>query len=147
MLNFQKRLDSIIAKTNRRLIEANQIPPVKTERGILVGDVLIESEGSIKHLYKLDQLVFKNVSLNAVAIRLANLLTKNSLNTEMYKLYDADQVYGKWFFDSQFLRRKYEISLSKSDFDKADIFWARYNESRDKAIKAKQVIDSLLYFN
>lgn len=144
MSNIQKRLDSIIANTNRKLIEANQIPPVKTDQGILVGDVLISSDGPIKNLYKHNQLMFREISLNAVAIKLANLLAKNHMSTDMLRLYNADQNYGKWFYDSQFLRNKYEKAVIKNEYDKADIFWARYCESRDRARNAKRAVDSLL---
>ena len=144
MADFKKRLDSIIAKTNRKLIEENQIPPVKTPQGILVGDVLIVSDGAIKHLYKNNNLVYSEVSLNVVAIRLANLLARNISTTAMRRLYNADQNYGKWFFDSQFLRNKYEKALSKNDYDKADILWARYSLCRERAHFAKRTVESLL---
>ncbi len=143
---FQQKLDSIIAKTNRKLIESNQIPPKKTDRGILVGDVLIASDGPIKNLYKDDNLIYAEISLNVVAIRLANLLAKNYFTTDMHKLYNADQRYGKWFQESQFLRTKYEKSLSNKEFDKADVFWARYCESRERALGAKRAVESLLNF-
>ncbi len=144
MTDIKKRLDSIIARTNRKLIENNQIPPVKTPQGILVGDVLIVSDGAIKNLYKNNQLCYREVSLNVVAIRLANLLAKNHMDTGMQRLYNADQNYGKWFFDSQFLRHKYEKALSKNEYDKADILWARYCECRERAHFAKRTVDSLL---
>lgn len=144
MTNLQRQLDSVIVRTNRRLIENNQIPPVKTKDGILVGDVLIVSDGAIKHLYKNNKLVYPEVSLNAVAIKLANLVARNLYSTDMTKLYNADQRYGKWFHESQFLRSKYEKSLSRQEYDKADVFWARYCESRDRARTAKKTVDSLL---
>lgn len=144
MTDFKKRLDSIIAKTNRKLIEENQIPPIKTPQGILVGDVLIVSDGAIKHLYKNNHLVYKEISLNVVAIRLANLLAKNLSTTAMRRLYHADQSYGKWFFDSQFHRNKYEKALSKNEYDKADILWARYSLCRERAHFAKRTVESLL---
>ena len=146
MANIQKSLDSIIAKTHRKLIEKNQIPPVKTPQGILVGDVLIVSDGAIKNLYKQNQLIYPEVSLNIVAIRLANLAAKNIFNSNTLKLYNADQSYGKWFHDSQFLRNKYEKALSKSEYDKADIFWARYCQCRERAHLAKRTVESLLNF-
>jgi len=144
MTELQKQLDYVIAKTNRKLIESNQIPPVKTKEGILVGDVLIVSDGAIKHLYKGHQLMYSEVSLNAVAIKLANLLARNFYSTDMMRLYNADQRYGKWFHESQFLRSKYEKCVSNNDYDKADVFWARYCESRERARSAKKTVDSLL---
>lgn len=144
MTDLQKSLDSIITRTQRKLIENNQIPPVKTDKGILVGDVLIASAGSIKNLYKTNILIYPEVSLNVVAIKLANLLARNYYTSDMHRLYNADQRYGKWFHESQFLRTKYEKALSKKDYNKADVFWARYSESRERAIGAKKAVESLL---
>lgn len=144
MTNIQKKLDSIIAKENLRLIEDNQIPPVKTDRGIRVGDVLISSDGHIKNLHKHREVVYKEVSLNAVAIRLANLLAKNVISGSLEILYIADQRYGKWFSDTQFQHAKYQRSLANKNYDKADVFYARYRESKARAIAAKRTVDSLL---
>ena len=144
MTDIQKSLDSIITRTQRKLIETNQIPPVKTDKGILVGDVLIVSDGPIKNLYKTDHLIYAEVSLNVVAIKLSNLLARNYYTSDMHRLYNADQRYGKWFHESQFLRTKYEKALSNKDFDKADVFWARYCESRERAVSAKKAVEALL---
>ncbi len=79
-----------------------------------------------------------------MAIKLANLLARNFYSPEMLRLYNADQKYGKWFHESQFLRSKYEKCVSNKEYDRADVFWARYCESRDRARTAKKAVDSLL---
>lgn len=137
MADISKRLEHLISSTQKKLIETNHILPVKTEEGILVGDVLIISDGNIKHIKKSNEMLYVNVYLNAVAIRIANLCSKNSLSIQAQKLYDLDQEYGKWFVDSQMLRTQYHRALEKKDFDKADMLYSRYCESRDRAEKAK----------
>lgn len=141
MTQLSKRLEQIVRK------ELTQnIIPVKTEHGILVGDVLITSQGHIKNIYKNDELIYKEIHLNAVAIKIANLLAfrKTSLSTD--RLYTADQEYGRWFIDSQMLRSQYQKAISTQNFDRADILWAKYIESRDKTAAAKNQAESLTNF-
>ncbi len=141
MTQLSKRLEQIVRK------ELTQnIIPVKTEHGILVGDVLITSQGHIKNIYKNNELIYKEIHLNAVAIKIANLLAfrKTSLSTD--RLYTADQEYGRWFIDSQMLRSQYQKAISTQNFDRADILWAKYIESRDKTAAAKNQAESLTNF-
>jgi hypothetical protein len=133
-----------LSKKLEKLIKSSpEILPVKTEYGILVGTVLIESQGFVKNLYKKDALVYKEIHLNAVAIKIANLLAKGQqLNCD--ELYRADQEYGKWFNDSQILRTQYERAKQKQDHDRADMLWARYIESRDRTILSKTRAEALI---
>ena len=137
--NIQNRLDSIVS---REL--AKTIIPVKTEQGILVGDVLIVNEGNIKHIVRNGEVVYKDVSLNATAIKLANMLAVNRMSVKIDQLYKADQEYGKWFIDSQMLRSQYQKYLNNSNFERADNAWARYQESRERALNAKKYVESLI---
>jgi hypothetical protein len=146
MTDISRRLDHLVANAQRRLIAENHILPQKVAGGILVGDVLIVSEGTTKHLYKNNDLIYKNISLNVVAIRIANLVAKTANPATIDKLYRADQEYGKWFTDSQILRTQYQKSLNAKNFDKADTLWARYCESRDKTLVAKETVTALTYF-
>ena len=146
MTNIQRRLDHLVDNAQRRLIAENHILPQKVAEGILVGDVLIVSEGTTKHLYKNNDLIYKNISLNVVAIRIANLVAKTANPATIDKIYRADQEYGKWFTDSQILRTQYQKSLNAKNFDKADTLWARYCESRDKTLVAKETVTALTYF-
>lgn len=136
MTTLSKKLEKLIRNSP-------EILPARTEQGILVGNVLIVSNGSIKDLYQNGELVYHNIYLNAVAIKLANLMAKGIVRAKCDRLYQADQVYGKWFLDSQLLRNKYEKSRNSKEFDRADILWARYIESRDRTIRAKNSAEVL----
>jgi hypothetical protein len=126
-----------LSKKLEKLIKSSpEILPVKTEQGILVGTVLIVSQGFNKDLYKKGKLMYSGINLNAVAIKMANLLAKNLiLNCD--KLYQLDQEYGKWFTDSQMMRSAYEKAVKKQDHDRADVLWARYIESRERTMSCK----------
>jgi hypothetical protein len=139
MSTISKRLE----QTLRRAIAKNPILPVKTDAGILVGDVLIVNEGTIKNLWRLDVLLYREVNLNIVAISLANMLAKHQSVVTADTLYKADQEYGKWFVDSQLLRNQFERSKLNQDYDRADMLWARYCESRSRTETAKKLAETL----
>jgi hypothetical protein len=146
MTDIQRRLEQFVSSAQQRLISENHILPQKVAEGILVGNVLIVSEGTTKHLYKNNNLIYKNINLNAVAIRIANLLAKNTNPATIDKIYRADQEYGKWFTDSQILRMQYQKAVNVKNFDRADTLWARYCESRDRTLSAKETATALTYF-
>lgn len=146
MSDIRRQLDGIIANTHRKLYNSDQILPLKVPEGILVGNVLIASEGSHKNLHQYNRIVYSNINLNAVAIKLANLLAKNYNNILLDNLYAADQEYGRWFTDSQILRSQYERAVTNKNYDKADTLWARYCESRDRTMTAKRVTLALVDF-
>lgn len=133
MADISKRLE----QTLKSAIKNNPILPIKVEDGILVGDIKIVSEGSIKHLWKNNKEVYTHIYLNAVAITMANLLAQRTGSIKIDEMYRADQEYGKWFDDSQLLRSRYQQAVNNQEYDRADILWARYCESRDKALTAK----------
>jgi hypothetical protein len=137
--NIQNRLDFIVSKEL-----AKNIIPLKTEKGILVGDVLIVNEGNIKHIIRNNELIYKDISLNATAIKLANMLATDRMSIKIDQIYSADQEYGRWFVDSQMLRAQYQKYLNNSDFERADNAWARYQESRERALNAKKYVESLI---
>ncbi len=141
MTDIRRQLDRVVSK------ELSQhIIPVKTDEGILVGNILIVSEGSIKHLYRNRELLYNNISLNAVAIKMANILARNKNSLTVDKIYHYDQEYSKWYTDSQTLLKSYYSAKKSKDFDRADTLWARYCESRDRAISAKDLATSLTLF-
>jgi len=146
MTNISKRLEQVVSSAQQRLIEKHQILPVKVAEGILVGDVLIVSEGTVKHLRYHDTWLYKDIYLNAAAIRLANMLAVNKLSIHADKLYRADQEYGRWYHDSQLLRAQYQKATNNQDYDRADTLWARYCESRDRAVNAKNIVQRLACF-
>ncbi len=139
MTKIHQRLDSIVKNELTK-----NIIPVKTQAGILVGDILIVSDHQLKHLYRNHEVVYSNISLNAVAVKLANLLARNIKTTKMDELWRADQEYGRWFADSQMLRAQHKKSVNINNFERADMQWARYCESRDRAIIAKQHTETLI---
>jgi len=138
MTDISRRFEKLISSAQKHLAENNQILPIKVEQGILVGDVLIEGSTNLKNLWKKDLLIYKEVSLNTVAIRLANLLARNKSPTICDKIYKADQEYGRWFTDCQMLKHQYHKALKSKDFDRADVLMARYENSKIKAEQAKK---------
>lgn len=146
MSNINSKLQQVVERTHRKLYEQDQIMPVKTSQGILVGDVLIVAAGSVKNLYQQDQLIYKEISLNAAAIKIANIVTKQGINTKSESLYRADQDYGRWLNESQFLRHKYQIARKNGDNDRADIYLARYCTARDRAKSAQSHVLALAAF-
>jgi hypothetical protein len=146
MSNIRRQLDNVIANTHQKLYNSNQILPLKVPEGILVGNVLISSEGTYKNLHQYGRVVYKNVSLNVVAIKLANLLAKNSNSVFLDTIYTADQEYSRWFLDSQILRSQYQRALTNKNYEKSDTLWARYCESRDRVLTAKHAVTALVNF-
>jgi hypothetical protein len=136
-------MNALSKKLEQLIRNSQEILPVKTERGILVGNVLISSNNNLKNLFRSEELIYKDVHLNIAAIRLANLLAKRQDLLLADKIYQADREYGKWYVDSQMLRVSYEKSLKNQNYDRADMLWARYCESRDRAIQAKKLVESL----
>jgi hypothetical protein len=140
MANISNKLEQVV---NSKLKAHDQLLPIKVEEGILVGDVLIVSEGSIKHLWQNNELVYEHIYLNAVAIKIANLLARKLGKVTADAIYREDQEYGKWFIDSQILRTRFQQALDIHDTERADILWARYCESRDRAIITKNSAQTL----
>ena len=93
MTNIQRRLEHLVANAQHKLITSNNILPQKVAGGILVGDVLIVSEETTKHLYRHNSVIYKNINLNATAIRMANLVAKNTNPAIIDKIYRLDQEY------------------------------------------------------
>ena len=144
MTELSKRFEEFLKTANIRLVEKELLIPIKTDRGILINDVLITSQENLKTVIAKNY-SYKDIYLNAAAITIANMLALRKSFIEIDKLYQADQEYGKWFVDTQFLLNAHYNAKSKKDYDKADMLWARYQESRDKANKAKEMVQRLLF--
>jgi len=136
-------MTQISSKLERLIKNSREILPVKVDQGILVGDVLIVSQGSIKNLVQNGEIKYKEIHLNVAAIRIANLLAQRKTGIAADNLYNADQEYGRWFVDSQMLRAQYQKSINSQDYDRADMLWARYCESRDRTMIAKNRVQTL----
>ena len=138
MTQISKRLEQIV----RREL-SHTIIPVKTDEGILVGNILIQCQENQKFLYKQGELLYGAISLNQAAVSMANILAQRGSQSLAHDIYQADQEYARNYTDSQLLRASHEKSLSNGDFDRADTLWARYQETRDRARWAKSRVESL----
>jgi hypothetical protein len=139
MTTIVSRLEQIV----KHAVKRSPIIPVKIEQGILVGNVIIESCGSLKNLWQYDQLLYKDINLNAAAIRIANNLVKQGRIIKNDEIYSADQEYGRWLIDSQILYKQHKSLQLKKQYNRADIAWARYCESRDRCTEAKKRVERL----
>jgi len=136
-------MTQISSKLERLIKNSREILPVKVAQGILVGDVLITSQGSIKNLVQNGEIKYKEIHLNVAAIRIANLLAQRNTGITAENIYRADQEYGRWFVDSQLLRAQYQKAINSQEYDRADMLWARYCESRDRTMIAKNRAQAL----
>jgi hypothetical protein len=141
MTQISRRLEQIVRKELSK-----NIIPVKTAEGILVGDILITNQLNLKFLHRNQQLLYSEIHLNSIAIRMANILALRHTSVAVETLWRADQEYGKWFVDSQMLRAQHQKALHNQDYDRADMLWARYSESRDRTVSAKKQAERLLQF-
>ena len=139
MTQISRRLEQIVRKELSK-----NIIPVKTSDGILVGDILITNQDNLKFLYRKSQLIYGEIHLNSVAIKMANILALRHHHLSVDVLYRADQEYGRWFVDSQMLRAQHQKAIHTQDYDRADVLWARYSESRDRTVTAKNQAERLL---
>lgn len=142
MADISKRFEKLVVSTYHKLYQSDQILPVKTHQGILVGKVLIESDGYLKNLWIDQCLIYQNINLNGSAIKIANLLNRRD-RSSCDRIYQADQEYGRWFEDCNRLK-SYRDKLNKlEDYFRADIVQARYQESKIRLDLAKKTITGL----
>jgi hypothetical protein len=141
MTKLSRRLEQIVRKELSK-----NIIPVKTPEGILVGDILITNRLNLKFLQRNQQLLYSEIHLNSIAIKMANILALRRDSVAVETLWRADQEYGKWFVDSQLLRAQHQKALHNQEYDRADMLWARYSESRDRTFSAKKQAERLLQF-
>lgn len=143
MTDVSKRFEQMIASAQRRLAEHDQLIPAKTDQGILVGDVLIVNNGTAKDLYRGDQLIYSGISLNAVAIKLANLLALRRGYSHVDRIYNADQDYGRSFADWQMMKEQHDRAVRSKNYQRADMLKARYEDAKIKAEHSKRIALSL----
>jgi hypothetical protein len=144
MTEISRRFEDFIRSANKKLAQEEYILPVKTPQGILVGDVLIENNLNLKTVSRND-VVYKDIFLNAAAVKIANLLALKKSLTRIDEIYREDQLYGRWFIESQDLLHIHKNLRNRGDFDRADVIWAKYQESRDRAEVAKNKVDRLSF--
>ena len=143
MTEISKKFESLVRDSQKKLISSGYIMPVKTELGLLIGNVMITSRESLKNIVCDGELLFENINLNAVAIYIANVLALKKDSANLNTLYKLDQDYGKWFQDAQHLYYMYQKSLENKLYDKADIFYARYQDAKCRAKSTKDKALSL----
>lgn len=139
MTKLSKKFSRLISKELKKTIM-----PIKTEHGIQVGDITIESHGSLKTIRRRDQVIMSNIYLNTTAIKLAERLAKGGqLTTRMMEIYQSDQYYGRWYTDSEMLRFFQQRAAARGDYNRADVLQARYSEGRYRMMMAKSRVEYL----
>jgi len=146
MSDVSKRFEQLIKQTYKKFLDKGVIIPTKTKEGIWVGNVLIRSNRPLKTLVKDGEEVYKDISLNAVAIKLANLLARNKSTGQQQRLYKLDIEYSRHYNDSKFLLAGYHSSVNNGDKIRAEIMWTRYEIAKEKAVYAKEQAEYLAAF-
>lgn len=145
--NLQQRLDSVIANVHSDLLKKKIIVPAYEKGKIVLGDVSIVQNGSTKDILKNEELVYSEVSLNKVAIWLANSLAiLKRVSPRQDQIYKQDQTYGFYMQETLFFNSKYKQALEKHQYDKADIFFARMQHAKEKAMVTKRHVLSLIAY-
>lgn len=135
MAQIKRQLDRVITKVQRDLAKQEFLIPQKTEDGILVGNVLIKSQGAIKDLYQHGELKFRGISLNKVAIKVANCLAIDPMRFQdkIRNLIDADLRFGQALEDYQIFKDKYHKAQQVQDQFRMDLYLARLCYAKDTA--------------
>jgi hypothetical protein len=144
MTEISRRFEDFIRSANKKLAEKEYILPVKTSQGILVGDVIIINHMNLKTVTS-GNIVYKDIFLNIAAVKIANLLALKKSQVRINEIYRSDQEYGRWFVESQDLLHKHGKLKKLGDFERADVIWAKYQESRDRAEIAKNKVNRLSF--
>lgn len=141
---LQQKLDRVIANVHGDLLKKNIVVPRYEKGKILLGDVSIVQNGSTKNILHDNHLVYEGIFLNKVAIYLANsLAVKRFPSTRNEFIYRQDQCYGTYMQETLFFDSKYKQSLIKKQYDRADIYRARWQHAKEKALSAKNYVLSL----
>ena len=144
MTEISRRFEDFIRLANKKLAQDEYILPVKTLRGIMVGDVLIENNLNLKTVSR-NEVIYKDIFLNIAAVKIANLLALKKPLTRIDEIYREDQIYGRWFVESQDLLHIHRKLRQSGNFERADVIWAKYQESRDRAEIAKNKVNRLSF--
>lgn len=133
--NIQQQLDTVIARVNKKLVQNEFVIPQKTEKGILVGPVLIESVGALKNIYYNNSLMFSHISLNKVAIKIANLLALDSTRYQQKidELIYLDNKFGAALSDYQMFKERLSKAHKDQDQFRIDMYLARLGYAKSSA--------------
>lgn len=146
MSDVSKRFEYLVKSTYKKFAEQGTILPVKTEEGIQVGSALIRSNGSYKDIILNGKVQYEYISLNAVAIRIANELAWGNDRGLCNELYDLDCKYSRYFIDSKIFLDMYHKSQTSEDWKRAEIMWIRYEDVKSRAINTKSRAEELAEF-
>jgi len=146
MNEVSKRFEQLVKSTYKKFLDQGTILPERTPDGILVGDVLIVSDGPFKDIVKKGKVLYASVCLNAVAIRLANLVAWDRHHNLQKEIFSLDQKYSKYFTDSKIYLNNYHIAVNNNNDIRADILWTRYQDAKERAIILKDQAEDLARF-
>jgi hypothetical protein len=142
-MSVSNRFEILVKGTYKRFIDQGFVPPVKTKEGILVGNALITQDGLYKNISVNDNIVFKDISLNCVAIKIANSLALNVLARDLKDLYELDKKYNRLYVDSTFFLEGFHRANNKNNLDRAEILWIRYDDAKQRAEELREKIETL----
>ena len=145
MTRINQQLDSVIKRVNRKLVKSEFVIPVKTEEGILVGNVLIVSRDNFKDLYRNTELIYKGIALNKIAIKVANLTAINYMkyHSRIEDLINVDMKFGQALEDYQHFKTRYFAARNTGDQFKIDLYGARMTYAKDSCNYWKKQADTL----
>lgn len=146
MNEVSKRFEQLVKTTYRKFLDQGTILPERTADGIKVGDALIRSDGPYKDIVKQGNVIWATVSLNAVAIKLANLVAWDENKDLQKEIFQLDQKYSKYFVDSKIYLDNYHRASNNNDDIRADILWTRYQDAKERAIILKDQAEDLARF-
>lgn len=146
MNEVSKRFEQLVNTTYRKFLDQGTILPERTSDGIKVGDALIKPDGVYKDILLKGKTVWATVSLNAVAIKLANLVAWNKDTALQKEIFGLDQKYSKYFIDSKIYLDNYHRAVNNNDDIRADILWTRYQDAKERAIILKDQAEHLARF-
>ena len=139
MTDIQKKLDRVIRNVHKTLANQDFVMPQKTDEGILIGNVLMVSEGVHKNPFnaKTMELLYKNIHLNKCAIRMANLIALGRDTHKIQQIYQADQKFGAALSDYGMFKDKFIRAKKQNDDFKQYLYIARMLHAKDKYESAK----------
>jgi hypothetical protein len=143
MSEISKRFEQIINSTQRKLLSRGAVMPERTERGIRVGSAEIIPEGPYKHIELNGYLVYTDISLNKVAIKIANELALKGNKQKIEELYQLDKEYNRFFVDSSFFLERYHSAKHNGDEFRQELMWIRYEDAKIKAQHLKEKAEEL----
>lgn len=143
MTEISKRFEKLLSSYFRKQ-DTPYFLPRKTKDGILIGDVLISSRGTLKDIIQDNEIIYKNISLNEAAIAIATAVALKNQSAKTNEIFLADQSYGKWLDDWVLMKEQIKRARQKKDYLRVDILESRLVDCRLRADHAKKTTLSLI---